>query len=486
VLCFAGVSRDRSRTAGARWPLEPDAPGLRRLARRCLRFALDEIEAAYRLPASDLKGAERLAGRPRAPVPERGWPLEACLDQVRRAARKSITTVGPGYLAYIPGGGLSSAVFAELIAYALNRFTNRWWAAPALAELEADALSWLMSEFRYPAGARGLLTTGGSMANLSAIVAAREALLGRNWSKGTLYYSDQTHHSIEKAARILGFPKGALRPIRSDAALRLDLAALGRALRRDRARGARPFLVVGNAGTVHTGAVDPIGELAGLARDQGLWLHIDGAYGGCFQLTDDGRRLYRGIARADSITLDPHKGLFLPYGTGCLLVRDGEALRRAHSFDADYLQDLHAPPGSISFADYSLELSREYRGLRLWLPLRLHGLAAFRAALKEKLELARWAHDTLTRTPGFECPFAPELSIVSFRYRPRRGDPEPFQQRLLERINAAGPIHISSTRVRGRIILRFCILSFRTHRRQVERAVKLVQRCARELAAGAT
>jgi aromatic-L-amino-acid decarboxylase len=451
------------------------------LGRRCLRFALDQMESAATLPASDLSGVERLAGRKRRPVPRRGRPLSELLEILRRAIPKSLTTTGPGYLAYIPGGGLPAAAFADLIACAANRFTNRWHAAPALVELESDVLRWLLDLFDYPPQARGILTSGGSMANLSAIVAARHARLGRRFERGTIYFSDQIHHSVAKAAQIVGLAPAALRTVPSDARFKLDIDALERMLRSDRRRGRRPFLLVASAGTINTGAIDPIRELAALARDQGLWLHIDGAYGGFFQLTEPGRRAFAGIGRADSITLDPHKGMFLPYGTGCLLVREGEALRRAHCFDADYLQDLHAPPGSLSFADYSPELSRDYRGLRVWLPLYLHGTDAFRAALEEKLELARWAYQQLAATAGFECLGPPELSTVAFRYRPRRGTADAFNRRLLERANRSRRLFISSTRVRGRLTLRLCILSFRTHFQHVERAVRILQSSARSL-----
>ena len=461
--------------------LEPNPRELERLGLACLRFAQREMLAAYDRPASDLSGIERLAGRRRRSVPRRGQPLAALLRELERAIPKSLTTTSPGYLAYVPGGGLPAAAFADLIACAANRFTNRWYAAPALVELESDVLRWLLDQFHYPRAARGILTSGGSMANLSAIVAARQARLGARFERGTIYFSDQIHHSVTKAARVVGFAPGALRQVPSDAELKLDLKALRAMVRADRRRGRKPFLVVASAGTINSGAVDPIRALVRLARRERMWLHIDGAYGGFFQLTEPGRRAFRGIERADSITLDPHKGLFLPYGTGCLLVRDGEALRRAHCFDADYLQDLHAPPGSISFADYSPELSRDFRGLRVWLPLYLHGSDAFRAALDEKLELARWAYGELAATPGFECYGPPELSTVAFRYRPRRGRADAFNRRLLDRINGSRRVVLSSTRIRRRMVLRLCILSFRTHRAHVARAVQIIQASARAL-----
>jgi aromatic-L-amino-acid decarboxylase len=239
--------------------------------------------------------------------------------------------------------------------------------------------------------------------------------------------------------------------------------------------------VVASAGTTNTGADAPIAEVAEIAREHGLWLHVDGAYGGPFQLTDRGRHLFRGIEEADSITLDPHKAMFLPYGTGSLLVREGRLLREAHFVGADYLQDLAKEEEIPNFADYSPELSRDFRGLRVWLPLKLHGSQAFRDALDEKLDLARYLHEELRATPGFELPWEPELSVVAFRYRPERGDPDEFNRRLLERVNAAKRVFLSSTLIDGRFVIRACIVRFRSHRDRIEEAAEIIQKAAVEL-----
>jgi aromatic-L-amino-acid decarboxylase len=218
-----------------------------------------------------------------------------------------------------------------------------------------------------------------------------------------------------------------------------------------------------------------------VAREEELWVHVDGAYGGFFQLTERGRRLFAGIGDADSITLDPHKAMFLPYGTGSLLVREGRLLREAHRVGGDYLQDL-APEGDVpNFTDYSPELSRDFRGLRVWLPVKLHGLGAFREALDEKLDLARWLYERLRDTPGFELPWEPEVTVVAFRYRPRSGDAEEFNRRLLRRINDSRRVFLSSTLIDGRFVIRACIVSHRTHRDRIEEAAEIIVRAAREL-----
>jgi aromatic-L-amino-acid decarboxylase len=255
----------------------------------------------------------------------------------------------------------------------------------------------------------------------------------------------------------------------------MDLTALTDMIEADRRAGQRPFMVVGSAGTVNTGAVDDLGALAGIAEAHDIWFHVDGAYGGFFQLTSEGRKKLAGATLADSITLDPHKGLFLPYGTGSLLVRDGELLKNAHSVEAHYLPapstDLELP----DFADYSIELSRDFRGLRVWLPLQLHGVGAFRAALKEKLELARRVYDSLVEIPQLEVPWAPQLSIVAFRPRSQGNE---AARRLLEEINASRRIFLSSTEIDGAVYLRVCVLSHRTGAARIEEAVEIIAKAA--------
>jgi aromatic-L-amino-acid decarboxylase len=254
----------------------------------------------------------------------------------------------------------------------------------------------------------------------------------------------------------------------------MDPEAAAQMIARDRARGLRPFLLVASAGTTSTGAVDPIGELARLARSEGLWNHVEAAYGGFFQLTERGRARFTGIEHADSVVLDPHKGLFLPHGTGILLVRNPAAVRAAHAVDGAYLQDVDGDQPLPDYAELGPELTRDYRGLRIWLPLHLHGIGAFRQALDEKLDLAAWAYRELGADPALELPWEPGLSIVPFRLR---GDEstDADNQGLLDRIHATGRLYLSSTRIDGRQLLRLCVISHRTHRPDVEDAVRIVR-----------
>ena len=459
-------------------PLEPEPEEMRAMGEAALDFVRRFIEDLPHSPAFDLDGAVERAAELREPMPEGPTPFPDLLAVVGRGAEKAFNTTGPGYLAYIPGGGLYAAALAEFLAAGINRFVGLWAPAPVLAALEWQVVRWLADLFGYPAEARGVLTTGGSLSILSAIVSARHALLGEDFLDGTLYLTDQTHASVIKAATVSGLPPRALRTVPRDGQLRMEPDALRAMIKEDREQGLRPFLVVPSAGTTNTGAIDPIADVVDVAREEGLWVHVDGAYGGPFHMTDRGRERFRGIEGSDSVTLDPHKAMFLPYGTGALLVRDGARLRDAHTVGADYLQDLGAEEGIPNFTDYSPELSRSFRGLRLWLPLKLHGAAAFRQALDEKLDLTRFLYEELVRVPELEVPWEPQLTVVAFRSR--TGDEA--SRRLLERINASKRVFLSSTMIDGRFIVRACIVSHRTHRDRIEEAVDIIRTAARDIA----
>ena len=313
------------------------------------------------------------------------------------------------------------------------------------------------------------------MANFSAIVSARKDRLPEDFLPGTLYVSEHAHASVTKAAMLAGFPKRHVRIVATDPSLRMDVDALRRAVVEDRAAGLLPFAVVGSAGTTNTGAIDPLDAIAGVARDEGLWFHVDGAYGGFFQLTERGRERFRGIERADSITLDPHKGMFLPYGTGALVVRDGRKLRDAHFVGAAYLQDLAADADIPNFAEYSAELSRDFRGLRVWFPLKLHGVAAFREALDEKLDLAEALSEALKAIPSSSCRGAQtspwSRSACATATTPRTSG-------SWTRSTRSRRVFLSSTVVDGRFTIRACILSHRTHRDRIDECIEIVRAAA--------
>jgi aromatic-L-amino-acid decarboxylase len=459
-----------------RHPLEPDRAAMEAMGQAAVAFVADFVERLPVAPSFDLTGAANLVAELRRPPAETPGDFAALLDAFGRAAAKAVDPAAPGYFAYIPGGGLFVSALAEFLARSVNRYTGLAAVSPALVAMEDGVLRWLCALFGLPAGAAGLVLTGGSLATLTAIVAARHDRLGDDFANGTLYVTGQTHHCVAKAARIAGFPPARVRIVPTTPALRMDVAAAAAMIAADRAAGLRPFLLVASAGTTNTGAIDPISELADLARRAGLWFHVDAAYGGFFQLTARGRARFAGIEAADTIVLDPHKGMFLPYGTGVLLARDGAALRAAFAGQAQYLQDVDRDLDLPEFAALGPELTRDFRGLRLWLPLHLHGVAAFRAALDEKLDLTEIAYRALAAAPRLELPWPPDLSVVAFR---RRGDDE-TNRRFLERINASRRVFLSSTRLDDRFTLRLCILSHRSHAADVAAAIDIIRRAAED------
>lgn len=418
-----------------------------------------------------------LIDRALAAPPEHGGDLAELLDLVEAATGYAFETAGPGYFAYIPGGGLFASAVADLYTRVTNRYVGMSNPAPALAALEHGVVRWLGEVCGLGEGRGGLLTSGGSMANFSALVAARHVGLGEHIADGTLYLTRYAHQSMAKAARLAGLPASAVRVVPHDDQLRMRVAAAAEMIAADRAAGRRPFLLVGSAGTTDTGTVDPLPALGELAARERLWLHVDAAYGGPFRLTERGRARLAGTELADSVTLDPHKTLFLPFGSGALVVRDPAALRAAHEVGTYVLQDLD-PHDAPDYAHLSPELSRDVRGVRLWLPLHLHGVAAFRDALDEKLDLAEMAYRTLCEEPALELPWRPELSIVAFRMRD-----DASSRRLLDTVNASGRVFVSSTTVDGRCTLRLCIVSHRSHADRVGEACEIIASAARRIAA---
>lgn len=447
--------------------LEPSEPEMRRLISEASDRVVRHVATLASQPAS-WEGASRpLARSVDEPLPESGSSFAELLSLLfDRYVPASYNTAGPGYMAYIPGGGIFHSAIADFMADAFNRYVGVWQAAPALAQIEVTVGRWFCDLAGYPRSAVGILTSGGSMANLVAVVTARRVRLPTDFLRGTIYVSDQVHHSITKAATLAGFPEDAVRVVPSDGDFRIDCRQLRETVRNDRAHGRTPFMVVGSAGTTNTGAVDSLDELAAIAAEEGLWFHVDAAYGGFFLLTERGRSAFRGIERSDSTTLDPHKGLFLPYGTGSVLVREGAHLRHAHAVSGSYMPPMPDDPEAIDLSQNSPELSRGFRGLRVWLPLKLLGTDPFRRSLDEKLDLARWAAEQIVGIPSIELVAAPQLSVLAFRYAPAGTDSERLNivnRRLLKLINERQRVFLSGTTLAGRFVLRVCVLSFRTH-----------------------
>jgi aromatic-L-amino-acid decarboxylase len=464
------------------YPLEPTAAEMHRLVDEAMRRIVAHIESLPSQPASNVEGATELARTLVEPLPRHGQPYEQLLDFLfDEAIPRSFTAAGPGYLAYIPGGGIFHAAVADLIADAVNRYVGVCAAAPLLVQLEANVVRWFCEIVGLPRGSGGVLTSGGSLANFTAIVTARKALLPDDFLRGTLYCSRQIHHSFQKAANLAGFPYANVRELPVDERFRIRVDALEEAIARDREEGWMPFLVAGSAGTTSTGAVDDLEALARVAREQKLWFHVDGAYGALFMLTGRGRAVLRGLEQADSIILDPHKTLFLPFGTGAVLVRDARALQRAHSLHADYLPAMQQEDELVDFCELSPELSRDFRGLRVWLPLKMFGIEPFREQLDEKLDLIDYAVRELRAIDGIEIMAEPQLTIAAFRLVRDGADLNALNRDLLDRINAKKRVMLTPTTIDGQFVIRICIVSHRTHLDRGRRAIEDVRAAVGEV-----
>jgi len=453
-------------------PLEPDADQRRVIGERSLEHVLaywDQVETA----PSNRPWSEVFSQRLDPEFAEEGREPDQVLDYVRACIdAPGFATTSPRFMAYIPGGALPYSAFGDLLAAASNKYSGFASASPGAVRIENACAAWLANVIGYPSGASGTLTSGGSTANLTAVVAAREAKDPEGG--GAVYVTRFAHYCIDKALHIAGRGRSPRRVIATDDAYRMSVEALEQALDEDKRNGVRPWLVVASAGTVDTGAIDPLPEIAELCRRHSAWFHVDGAYGGLFALCD--RVRLRGIEQADSVALDPHKTLFLPYGTGAALVRDGKLLQEAFSASADYIRPLGESEVGPSPADLSPELTRHFRAMRLWLPLQIAGVAAFRAAQAEKLALARYFHARLSQIDGWDAGPSPDLSVVAFRYLTKSGDVDDFNERLLRHIQQEGRIMLSGTRIDGSFRLRCAILSFRTHIEHIDDAIDALGR----------
>lgn len=448
-----------------------------------LRDLLDR-KAGARDPLHSPEESAAFAERMVEPVPHEGTPLPELLDYYfGEVVPRARNAGGPTCFAYVPSGGLLESAVADLISSISNPAVGIATLAPAHAQIEANVLRWFAELLGLPESTRGFLSSGGSIANFSAIVTAREAAGTEDFSNSVIYFSDQTHYSVAKGARMAGFPARCLRTIPTLADCRIDTSALEAAIQADREQGLRPLMIIGNAGTTNSGAVDPLQELALIASQYGLWFHVDAAYGGFFNLATAGRARLRGIQAADSVTLDPHKGLFVPFGTGALLVREGRLLREAFSSAADCLPDESSR--IWDFRNLSPELSRNFRGLRVWLPIKLHGVGAFRARLEELLALTRVVYEELRAMPGLEIVAPPALTTIAWRFTRPGLDADAldrYNQERLEEINREGKVFLSGTWIRDQYFIRTCMMSHLTGTEEARTLIDAIRSAAERTA----
>ncbi len=465
-----------------RSPLDLDAATMQSLAAQVSGLVVEHLSTLREQPAQrslSRAEAERLVA---APASEQGERLEDILAAFReRVVPYHAREPHPRFIGYVPSCPTFVGVLGDWLASGFNFFSGVWSVAAGPNAIELTVLDWFRDWLGMPAGTSGLLTSGGSSATLTAIVAARHAATGdQGTSIGrlTLYTSEQSHSSVARAAWIAGIPRANVRALGCDDAYRVRVADLERAVAEDRATGLVPFAMVASAGTTNTGAVDPLPQLADVCAREKLWLHVDAAYAGFAMLTDAGRAALRGIERADSVTLDPHKWLFVPFECGCLLARDPRALEAAFSVHPEYLADVRAREHDVNFADYGEQLTRGPRALKVWLSVRYFGVAAIRDTIARGVALAEYAEARLRETPDIEILSPAQFGVLCFRSRGRDGESRQElnarNERINARVNGTGEFLMSSTVLRGNYALRICTHGFRTSASDIDALIELL------------
>lgn len=412
------------------------------------------------------------------PVSEHPTGIEKLMESFEENVNAPhLNAASGGHLGYVPGGGLYHSALGDYIADVTNNYAGVFYASPGAVRMENMMIRWMSELVGYPKKAVGNLASGGSIANLTAIVTARDAhqIKGKDYERTVIYASDQMHHCLDKAIRIAGLGEVILRHLPLDDGYRIIPEKLDEIISEDKASGLKPFLVIASAGTTDVGAIDPLEDIGVIAKKHNLWYHIDGAYGAFFALLEEGKKKLKGIEMSDSLVMDPHKGLFLPYGLGVVLVKEAKFMLESHHYQANYMQDARDAGDEYSPADLSPELTKHFRGLRLWLPLKVHGLIPFRACLQEKLFLARYFREEVGKLPNVEIGPEPDLSITYFHYVPEHGNANEFNEELLNLIRTDGRVFLSSTLLDGKFVIRFACLSFRTHLDRVDLLLTLIK-----------
>ncbi|WP_247716428.1 pyridoxal phosphate-dependent decarboxylase family protein [Sinomicrobium weinanense] len=407
-------------------------------------------------------------------IGEEGKSLEQLIDILKdEVDATGINSASGRHMGYIPGGGLWTSAVADMLAAAANRYAGIAYSSPGAVEIGNQMIRWLASVVGYPEETHGNLTSGGSIANLIAIKAARDryGINASNVRKMAIYFTEQVHHCIHKALHTTGLYEAVLRSIPVDGNYRMDVIALRKQIEEDKREGLHPFLIIATAGTTDTGAIDPLDEIADIRDEYGMWFHLDAAYGGFFVLVEEAKARFKGMERSDSVVMDPHKTLFMPYGSGVVLIRDRNALLASNSYKAAYMKDAYGLD-EIDPADSGPELSRHFRGLRMWLPLHLHGVAPFRANLEEKLMLCRYFHKK-AGTMGFETGKTPDLSVAIFRIP---DDPDNRKnEAFIKALHEDGRVFLSSTTIGEKLWIRCAVVSFRTHLREMDIALDMIR-----------
>lgn len=466
----------------------PDVAALHAMTDQAVDWILQHWTTLPQQPVGRSAGPAEMEALLREPPPEQGTEFSQVLGEFQqRIAPYAFRTHHPRFLAFIPSAPNYLSVLADFLCSATNFFSSVWLEAAGPTQVELLVLDWFKTLLGYPPQAGGILTSGGSEANLTALLVARERLGYEERQRAVLYVTQERHWSIDRAAKIIGLRPDQVRSVPADEQFRLDLVALQRAVQEDGRAGRLPWTVVANAGATNTGAIDPLLELAELCRIEKLWLHADAAYGWPAVLLPGEKVHLTGIDRADSITLDPHKWFAQPFEAGCVLIRDGARQTETFRIRPDYMQDVEPAEGEVNFADRGLALTRRFRALKIWFSVKTLGVDWFRNLIARGCQLADLAQILLEQSPRFEILSPRRLSIVCFRYVPAEfsnGEHHAVDRlnlALIERLRLSGRAFLSSTRLRGRVAMRLCFVNWRTTAADVEEVVRLLTELGDEL-----
>jgi glutamate/tyrosine decarboxylase-like PLP-dependent enzyme len=479
------------------------------LSAQFVTMARNYFAGVSQMPVFTQSSGDEIKKQFDAPPAIDGEPLEQLMSECQALIDGSRHNGHPRFFGYVASPSTPAGAFADLLASTVNPSVTSWRSAPAATQIEKTVVRWLGSLIGYDPDAHGTLTSGGSMANLTALLIAQRVKSGADvsqkgfWNAGapmTAYASDQIHLSISKAADILGLGKQHVRLVPSDDRFKLDVPELVKAIEIDKQNGLRPFCVIASAGTAATGAIDPLREIASVARDYDLWFHIDGAYGAPAAMVPDQRPNFAGLELADSLSLDPHKWLYTPVDCGCLLLHDPAAARKAFVTEADYIK-VHEEGETESFAfwDHGIELSRRFRALKVWLTIKYYGARRIAAAIRDDIAMAQYLAQRIEATAEFEMLAPVELSICCFRYVPERlrrrldgaADTEQhatinfelnqLNERIMHAVQRGGDAYLSNAMLHGKFGLRACIINFRTTRKDIDITLEVVLQAGRQI-----
>ncbi len=459
---------------------------MRRIGYLAVDKIVDHIEHLSSRPATESASREEVQNALPGKFSDKGQSFDELFNVLNENVFSKILHLDhPRFFGFIPGPGNYISAVADFLASGHNIFSGVTFEAAGAAQIEINTINWLCGEIGYdikPSG--GIFLSGGSIANLTGLAAARKSKLSGEFEKGTVYFSDQTHSSVERGLRVLGFKKEQIRKITTTEDFKIDIPDLTASIESDKKQGLSPFCVVGNAGTTNTGAIDPLAEISTICKKHDLWFHVDGAYGGSSIISKTGTKLLKGSELSDSFVMDPHKWMFQPYEIACLLVRSSDTLRETFQIIPEYLEDNYTDEGEINFCDYGIQLSRSFRALKLWLSLQYFGLDAFRSAVEEGFHKAQQTENCVKQFKDLQIITPAQMSTVVFRYYESGLSEDQLtyiNKSIVSEIVSDGFAVISSTRLRKQTVLRMCVLNPRTTLSDVQKTVEMISQAGKRL-----